>query len=212
MDLDGKFRLLPEAPRSNAPAISIASAWAQPTEQDLQPIHATSIRFRVIKRLGAGSQGFVLLMSDAERNGQLVAVKYCHQELQNMSRIKYMAREVLNHRELSLFQHPHIVQLYEVFPTPRYLAMVLEYVDGLDLFTYLNSLGGRLSEDDARAIFQQLILAVDFCHRIGKGHRDIKLGNVRLPSLGLSASSSPFCYENPFLSLFSLTLFSHSRS
>ena len=62
--------------------------------------------------------------------------------------------------------------------------MVLEYVDGVDLFTYLNSNGGRLAENDSRAIFQQLILAVDFCHRIGKGHRDIKLGNVStvLPS------------------------------
>ena len=32
-----------------------------------------------------------------------------------------------------------------------------------------------MSEDDARWIFQQLIVAVDYCHRLGIANRDIKV-------------------------------------
>lgn len=35
-------------------------------------------------------------------------------------------------------------------------------------------------ETEARAIFQQLLLAVDYCHRMGVANRDIKLENVLL--------------------------------
>ena len=74
--------------------------------------------------------------------------------------------------------------LLQVFLTPKYLGVVMEY-GGMDLGAYLNQEGGtmggtekRLSEDVSRLCFQQLILALEFCHRCGKGHRDIKLGNV----------------------------------
>ena len=37
-----------------------------------------------------------------------------------------------------------------------------------------------LQEDEAWGIFQQLILALDYCHRMGVANRDIKLENVLL--------------------------------
>ena len=45
--------------------------------------------------------------------------------------------------------HPNIIQLYEVFITQHYLAIVLEYASGGDLLDYVNAKGG-LSEDEAR--------------------------------------------------------------
>lgn len=44
----------------------------------------------------------------------------------------------------------------------RYL--VLEYVQGGELFEYLVS-QGRLSEAEARKYFQQIIIGLDYCHR-----------------------------------------------
>ncbi len=46
-------------------------------------------------------------------------------------------REILNHQELSQSKHPHIVEFKEVFVTPRYLAEVLEYVEGETLQVFL---------------------------------------------------------------------------
>jgi serine/threonine-protein kinase SRK2 len=66
-----------------------------------------------------------------------------------------------------------------VFLTPQYLALVLEYANFGDLHTYVMTRGG-LAEEQARWFFQQLILAVDFCHRMGISNRDIKLENILL--------------------------------
>lgn len=99
----------------------------------------------------------------------------------------------------------------QVFLTPRYLVgfwiqpvippssqrcnarlslflqgVVMEYVNGTNLQQYLEASGGRLGEDVARFIFQQLMIAVDFCHKNGKVNRDIKLANVLLQARELS--------------------------
>lgn len=44
----------------------------------------------------------------------------------------------------------------------RYI--VLEYVQGGELFEYLVS-QGRLEEKEARKYFQQIIIGLDYCHR-----------------------------------------------
>ena len=56
----------------------------------------------------------------------------------------------------------------QIFLTPRYLAIAMEYAIGGDLFGYIvqNSPAGRLPEDHAQPLFQQLILGLDFCHRM----------------------------------------------
>lgn len=69
----------------------------------------------------------------------------------------------------------------QVFLTPDYLAIVLEYAAGGDLATYIGehcTAQGGLPEPEARWLFQQLVVATDFCHRLGIVNRDIKLENV----------------------------------
>ncbi|GIL58543.1 hypothetical protein Vafri_13489 [Volvox africanus] len=135
-------------------------------------------RFQTIKFLGRGAQGFVQLAYD-NLHKERVAIKYIDR---GWSRgfYKYVLRETLNHQQLSLCKHPHIVEFHEVFLTPSYLAVVMEYVNGTNLQHYLEGAGGKLPEDVARFIFQQLVIAVDFCHKKGKVNRDIKLANILL--------------------------------
>jgi serine/threonine protein kinase len=52
----------------------------------------------------------------------------------------------------------------QVFLTPDYLGIAMEYAAGGDMYN-LVTLASGLSERDARWFFQQLIIAVDFCHR-----------------------------------------------
>ncbi len=58
-----------------------------------------------------------------------------------------------------------IVQFKEVFLTPRYLAIAMEFVAGGDMFEYVVRKGG-LKESEARWFFQQLIVGVDYLHRM----------------------------------------------
>jgi serine/threonine-protein kinase SRK2 len=94
------------------------------------------------------------------------------------TRTKYAEREILNQLKLS---HPHIIRLEEVFVDSQHLVLVLEYADKGDLHAYVRQ-KRRLNESEARWIFQQLMLAVDFSHRVGIANRDIKLENILLAS------------------------------
>lgn len=57
--------------------------------------------------------------------------------------------------------------------------LILEYVQNGELFDYLVS-KGRLSVEEALQYFQQIISAVDYCHRFNIAHRDLKPENLLL--------------------------------
>jgi len=64
-----------------------------------------------------------------------------------------------------------------VFLTDQYLGIAMEYANGGDSFEYVRKKGG-LQENEARWFFQQLIVALDYCHRKGVVNRDVKLENT----------------------------------
>ncbi|KAK9815300.1 hypothetical protein WJX72_001264 [[Myrmecia] bisecta] len=91
---------------------------------------------------------------------------------------KYVERELLNHR---LLCHPHVIQFKQVFLTRQYMCIVMEFAAGGNLFEHVLRKGG-LKEADARWFFQQLIIAVDYMHRMGVANRDLSLENTLLGS------------------------------
>ncbi|KAI8473311.1 MAG: serine carboxypeptidase S28-domain-containing protein [Monoraphidium minutum] len=145
-------------------------SWADPL--------AGHPRYELVRNLGRGSHSTVHLCRD-RATGEAVAVKLI-QRGWDPGQSKYVERELLNHQELSRSRHPHIVEFREVFLTPSHLGVVMEYVDGENLQQFLANTGGRASEALARFLFQQLVLALDFCHRKGKVSRDVKLANTLL--------------------------------
>lgn len=80
---------------------------------------------------------------------------------------------------LHLCTHPHIIRLYEVLDTPTDIFLVNEYVSGGELFDYIVS-KGRLSADEARNFFHQIISGVEYCHFQKIVHRDLKPENLLL--------------------------------
>ena len=58
--------------------------------------------------------------------------------------------------------------LSKVFLTSNHLVLAMEYAPGGDLFRYVSS-KRSLGEDEARWFFQQLIVAVDYIHRMVRG-------------------------------------------
>ena len=56
-------------------------------------------------------------------------------------------------------------------------SLVLEYVEGTSLLTYLKR-QKKVSEQETKVIFRQLLSAVSYCHTEGVAHRDIKLENI----------------------------------
>lgn len=129
-------------------------------------------KYQKVRDLNSGTFGFVLLAIDKNTSRQC-AIKF----IERGDKVtKYVEREILNHRCLL---HPHIVQFKEVFLTPQYLGIAMEYAPGGDMFEFVVRKGG-LKENEARWFFQQLIVAVDYVHRMGVANRDIKLENTLL--------------------------------
>lgn len=130
-------------------------------------------KYKWIKDLNEGAFGAVHLALNTETS-EKVAIK----KIPRGDEIsKYIEREILNQRLCGL--HPHIVKFKEVFMTATHVQIVMEFAEGGDLFDYV-SRRGKLSEDDARWFFQQMIFGVDFCHKKGIQNRDIKLENILL--------------------------------
>lgn len=137
-------------------------------------------RYRVLRDLARGESGQVQHAIDLQ-TGQDVAIKLIDRT-RKLFDPRVVARELQNQHLCAA--HPHIVQLREVFVTPQHLAIVMDYASGGDLAHYVDALmqhtGRGIPEPQARALFQQLMVAVDFCHRLGIANRDIKLDNMML--------------------------------
>lgn len=63
--------------------------------------------------------------------------------------------------------------------SPRHINIVMDYASGGSLFAFVQQ-RRQLKEPYARWFFQQLVLAVDYCHKKGVANRDIKLENTLL--------------------------------
>lgn len=93
---------------------------------------------------------------------------------------KKLQHRLLNEIKLQKkLNHPCIVKLHHFFEDEDCYYLVLEYCPGGELFSYIK-LEGRLSEDETRMICSQLVEGIDYMHRKGILHRDLKLGNLLL--------------------------------
>ncbi|EPQ20094.1 Serine/threonine-protein kinase MARK2 [Myotis brandtii] len=73
--------------------------------------------------------------------------------------------------------HPNITQLFEVIATQDKFFLAMEHVSGGDLLEHLQNYG-TMNEGEARAVFRQVVSAVQYCHQRGIVHRDLKPDNI----------------------------------
>ncbi|XP_049354663.1 CBL-interacting protein kinase 18-like [Solanum verrucosum] len=147
-------------------------------------------KYELGRLLGQGNFGKVYYGRDL-KSGQTVAIKVIDKEkVQKAGLTEQTKREI---SVMAMVKHPHVVQLYEVMATKSKIYFVIEHAKGGELFNKLTK--GRLKEDVARKLFQQLINAVEFCHSRDVYHRDLKPenllldenGNLKVSDFGLSA-------------------------
>ncbi|CCH46392.1 Serine/threonine-protein kinase [Wickerhamomyces ciferrii] len=134
------------------------------------------------RTLGRGSTGRVRLAKHSE-SGQLAAVKivpkskFQSDNNSTTSNSPYgIEREIII---MKLISHENIMALYDVWENKGELYLVLEYVEGGELFDYLIK-KGRLQEKEAIHYFKQIINGVNYCHQFNICHRDLKPENLLL--------------------------------
>ncbi|KAK5115405.1 hypothetical protein LTR85_009865 [Meristemomyces frigidus] len=92
---------------------------------------------------------------------------------------------------MKLLEHPNIVRLYDVWENRNELYLIMEYVDGGELFHYVDERKG-LPEDEAVFIFRQIVSALLYCHRMLICHRDLKPENILLNQRDLTVKLIDF--------------------
>lgn len=120
--------------------------------------------------LGTGMSGGVVVAT-VQKTGDEVAVKTL--PLDASVNIEQTKAEVQHQLAMD---HPNICRLLEVYEEPGRLLMVMEKLNGKDLFEHLKS-KGRYTEADAVDCVRQICSAVAYCHAHGVCHRDLKLEN-----------------------------------
>lgn len=132
-------------------------------------------KYQVLSTLGEGSFGKVKLAQHLT-TGQRVALKIINRKTLAKSDMQGRIEREISY--LRLLRHPHIIKLYDVIKSKDEIIMVIEYA-GKELFDYIVQMG-RMPENDARRFFQQIIAAVEYCHRHKIVHRDLKPENLLL--------------------------------
>jgi predicted Ser/Thr protein kinase len=170
-----------------SPTMSISSEMpgdgrgGQPSQaHGFAPGSMVADRYRVMSLLGRGGMGEVYAADDLKL-GQKVALKFLPiQQGKNQSWREQFYAEVRMARQVS---HPNVCRVYDVGESEGRLFLSMEFVDGEDMASLLRRIG-RLPDDKAVEIAQQLCAGLAAAHRSGVLHRDLKPSNVMIDGMG----------------------------
>jgi calcium/calmodulin-dependent protein kinase I len=124
------------------------------------------------EEIGVG--GFSVVKEATSRvDGEKFAVKIIEKNAIK-DELKLVKREV---DVMKKTKHPNILQLHEIFEDDEYVYIVMELIDGSELFDRIVE-KGFYSERDAVNIVRQIVEAVAYLHDINIVHRDLKPENL----------------------------------
>ncbi|MFC1817449.1 serine/threonine-protein kinase, partial [Thermodesulfobacteriota bacterium] len=130
--------------------------------------------YEIASALGKGGFGSVWKARAAD--GTTVAMKLLNpQALGNQKVVKKFFHEAMI---LAKLDHPNICKLLEFFPDGDNYAIVMEYVEGIELKKLLQQSKGLMDFNHAYRIAKQTLDAFQYAHENGILHRDIKPANI----------------------------------
>uniref|UniRef100_A0A1J3K018 non-specific serine/threonine protein kinase n=1 Tax=Noccaea caerulescens TaxID=107243 RepID=A0A1J3K018_NOCCA len=146
--------------------------------------------FEIIKPISRGAFGKVFL-ARKRTTGDFFAIKV----LKKLDMIrKNDIERILEERNILItVRYPFVVRFFYSFTCSDNLYLVMEYLNGGDLYSLLKKVG-CLDEDIARIYIAELVLALEYLHSLNIVHRDLKPdnlliahnGHIKLTDFGLS--------------------------
>lgn len=141
-------------------------------------------RFLLQKRISGGSMGVVYKaldrrLAEAGAEQPWVAIKVLSPQLARSGpALRALQQEAAKGRCLS---HPHIVRFIDLDRDDELYFIVMEWLDGRTLAEILDSPDGKsIDLGQSLRIVRQVGMALDYAHRCGIVHADVKPGNIMI--------------------------------
>ena len=171
---------LPPGAPPPRPIPATAGGEAAPPPPPPEPMALPNLgRFHVEEELGRGSMGVVYKALHPSL-GIPVAIKVVHEHSGNEAIRMRFQREAA---AVAALNHPGIVRVYDFDAERDRLFIVMEYLAGRSLGYWLREMG-RLGNELAVDLTQQVLSAVGAAHDHGIVHRDLKPENILISNQG----------------------------
>jgi eukaryotic-like serine/threonine-protein kinase len=130
--------------------------------------------YQVVRELGKGAMGVVFLARDIALH-RLVAIKVLKHDLASSEDHRERFRREA--RMTARLSHPNIVPVHTFVESGEFVCIVMKYVHGESLAVRLRR-EGAMNSADSRRLLIELATALDYAHREGVVHRDLKAENI----------------------------------
>src|SRR5579859_1724062 len=159
------------------PQLSYWAAVREGLTRRMQTLEGTQLgNYDVIKRIRVGGMGAVYEGRQRTAFDRRVAIKVILGDYASDREMRRrFAREA---RTIARLHHPHILPLIEFGDEKGMLYLVMPFIEGGTLTSYLRHNVSDLNE--VSSMFQQLLDAVEYAHDEGLIHRDIKIGRAHV--------------------------------
>ena len=137
-------------------------------------------RYEILDRVGSGGMSDVYKAKD-HILGRIVAIKELKSEFSEDA--NFVAKFRTEAQSAAGLEHPNIVNIYDVGSENGCHFIVMEYVEGITLKTYIEK-KGQLSFKEAVSIAIQVARGIEAAHNKNITHRDIKPQNIMISTEG----------------------------
>src|SRR5687768_10733786 len=136
--------------------------------------------YRIVDYVGAGGMGEVYRAMHSKL-GRVAAVKVLTQATQSSGFVERFFNEA---RIQASLQHPNVATLYDFCEVGGQPCIIMEYVDGQTISERIAAYRAPLPLAETVYVFEKVCEAIDYIHRHGVIHRDIKSNNIKISSQG----------------------------
>lgn len=137
-------------------------------------------RYEIVSKIGAGGMSDVYKAKD-HILGRFVAIKVLRNEFSEDR--SFVAKFRTEAQSAAGLEHPNIVNIYDVGSEEGLYYIVMEYVEGITLKTYIEK-KGQLSFKESVSIAIQVARGIEAAHNKQITHRDIKPQNIIISTEG----------------------------